>query len=206
LPTRILIGLSNFLSHYFYLVIFLIIGIAIGFWQFKKMYFGKKILHKLILKFPIISKIVIKIYLAQISRTLYSVLKTDIPVVQAFLLSSKVINNIYYKNVLEKVANNLKEGANIHESLEKYGGHNKSGCLFPATMIQMISVGETTGSLDNILEETAKFYEEEVNNTLEHLPALLEPILILFLGITVGGIAISIMLPIFSLTQGVENM
>ncbi len=96
------------------------------------------------------------------------------------------------------MAQALKQGANIHESLIQ---HRR---LFPQTVIQMIAVGEETGTLDKILEEAALFYEEDLNNILKNLPSLLEPILILFLGATVGAVALAIMMPIFSLSQTVS--
>lgn len=198
LPTKILIALSNMLVHYFYLIIILAVVLAALFVRFRKTALGKKILHKICLHLPIFGKMIVKLNLARMSRSLSSLLKTDIPVVKSFLITADVIRNIYYQKALKDVAHALKQGANIHESLINYRG------LFPQTVIQMIAVGEETGTLDEILEETAVFYEEDLNNILKNLPSLIEPILILFLGATVGAVALAIMMPIFSLSQTVN--
>ena len=198
LPTKILIAFSNMLVHYFYLIIILGIVLAALFIKFKKTILGKEILHKTCLCLPIFGKMAVKLNLARMSRSLSSLLKTDIPVVNSFLITAGVIRNIYYQQVLKEVAQALKQGANIHESLIQ---HRR---LFPQTVIQMIAVGEETGTLDKILEEAALFYEEDLNNILKNLPSLLEPILILFLGATVGAVALAIMMPIFSLSETVS--
>jgi len=197
LPTRILMAISTFSAHYFYIIIILFIALLIFFIKFKHTILGKKILHKILLHLPILAKLAMKVNLSKITRSLSSLLKTDIPVVKAFLITKGVVYNIYYQQALIEVAETLKTGASIHQCLEKYNN------LFPRTIIQIVEVGEETGTLDKILAELAEFYEEDLDNNLKNLPSLLEPILILLLGITVGGVALSIMMPIFSLTQGV---
>jgi len=196
LPTRILLGFSNFLINYFYLFLIFLVVAVIFFIKFKKSLLGKQILHRIILSLPILSKLSVKINLARISRSLSSLLRTDIPVLKSFLVTSKVVKNVYYKKSLEQAAEKIKHGSSIHEALKAQGD------LFPATMLQIVSVGEDTGSLDEILDEMAKFYEEDLDNTLNNLPSLIEPFLVLFLGVVVGGIALSIMMPIFNLTKG----
>ena len=195
LPTRILIAVSDFMVHYFYIGIVLIIGVIVGFMQFKKTVIGKKILHKLVLLSPVLGRLAVKFNIARMSRSLASLLKTDIPVVDSFTIASSVLKNHYYRTALQHTAETLKTGATIHETLLTHGK------LFPPTIVQMIMVGENTGKLSDMLEEIALFYEEDLDNTLKNLPALLEPILILFLGGTVGGVAVAIMVPVFSLSQ-----
>jgi type IV pilus assembly protein PilC len=197
LPTRILMAVSAFSVHYFYIIIILLVALLIFFIKFKQTILGKRILHKILLHLPILAKLIIKINLSKITRSLSSLLKTDIPVVKSFLITGGLVHNIYYQQALEDVAETLKTGASIHQCLEKYNN------LFPRTVIQIVAVGEETGTLDKILAELAEFYEEDLDNTLQNLPSLLEPILILILGLTVGGIALAIMMPIFSLSQGV---
>ena len=195
LPTRILIGTSNFLIHYSYVVIAAVVITVVFFLRFRQTMSGKRILHKILLKMPVISKLAMKVNLARFSRTLSSLLKTDIPVVRSFLIASKVLGNIYYSTALAQVSEELKTGSSIHKALKEHGQ------IFPPTIIQMVAVGEETGTLDEILEEIAKFYEEDLDNTLKNLPSLVEPILILLLGVVVGGGAVAIMLPIYSLSQ-----
>ena len=195
LPTLILLAISNMLVHYSYIVFPVFIALIILFLKARKTVRGKKLFHALTLRAPVIGKLAVKVNIARFARSLSSLLKTDIPVVQSFQITSKVLSNIYYREALEETAEKLKTGAHIHGILSGYTR------LFPPTIIQMVSVGEETGKLDEILEEIANFYEEDLDTTLKNLPSLLEPILILCLGGTVGGIAIAIMLPIFSLSQ-----
>lgn len=195
LPTRILLGLSAFAGHYSYILLAIIIFVVIVFIKFKKTHTGKLIFHLAILKAPVVGTLAKKINIARFSRSLASLLKTDIPIVKSFDIASKTLNNIYYQEALVKIGEQLKSGTSIGENLSIYSH------LFPPTITQMVSVGEETGKLDEILEQIALFYEEDLDSTLKNLPALLEPILILLLGATVGGVAIAIMMPIFSLSQ-----
>ncbi len=195
LPTRILVGISNALIDYSYIIAASILWVIFLFLRARKSQTGKRILHTITLRAPIIGRLAVKVNIARFARSLASLLKTDIPVVQSFQITASVLGNIYYRKALEETAEKLKTGANIHETLSEHAN------LFSPTIIQMVSVGEETGKLDEILEELAVFYEEDLDTTLKNLPAILEPILILFLGGTVGGIAIAIMLPIFSLSQ-----
>jgi len=196
LPTKILIKTSTFMANYYY-ILFLVLIIAIfAFVRFKKTATGQHILHGLILYLPIISTLSRKLNIARACRALASLLKTDVPVVDAFVIASNVLNNVYFKEALLVVSKKLKTGKQIHEALQQFP------TLFPATILQMVLAGEQTGTLDTMLHEIAEFYEGDLDNSLKNLPSLLEPILILILGVTVGGIAISIMLPIFKLTEG----
>lgn len=199
LSTRILIGLSTFVTHYFYLFIVLVVGGSVGFLKIRRTYIGQKVLHKIILKFPIFSKLAVKVNIARCTRSLSSLLRTDIPVVRSFTIVADVMGNIYYREALKDIAEQLKAGTHIHTAVSRYE------TLFTPTLVQMVAVGEETGKLDEILEEIAEFYEEELDTNLKNLPALLEPLLILFLGGTVGGIALAIMLPIFSFTRNAAN-
>lgn len=196
LPTRILIASSNFMIHYSYIIIVVVVVAAVFFIRFRRTVTGKHVLHKILLRIPVIGKLVMKVNLARMSRTLSSLLKTDIPVVRSFTITSNVLANIYYQEALKACAEELKTGESIHSALAKFQQ------LFPVTILQMVAVGEQTGNLDVILTEIARFYEEDLDNNLKNLPSLLEPFLILMLGVVVGGVAIAIMLPIYSLSSG----
>jgi len=194
LPTKILIAVSSFMVNNIYLVFFIFVIIVVLFLRVKKTVIGKKIFHKIVLHIPILGKLVKKVNLARSCRSLSSLLKTDIPVIQAFIIVSKVVNNIYFQEALKNIADELKKGIAINEAF------NKHLSLFNPTVVQMVAIGEETGTLDDNLSELAQFYEEELDNTLKNLPSILEPILILILGVTVGGIVLAIMLPILKLT------
>jgi type IV pilus assembly protein PilC len=195
LPTKILIGVSDFVLNNGILVSLSAIVLIGGFVRFIRSKKGKIIWHKFILKLPIISPILKKVSLARFSRTTSSLLKTDIPITENFLITAKVLGNTSYQILLNSAAEDLKRGVNIHTTLQSRTD------LFPPIVIQMISVGEETGSLDNILEQLAIFYEEEVDQTMNNLTATLEPILMLLLGLGVGSIAVAVIMPMYSLTQ-----
>ena len=195
LPTRMLIALSHFITSNGPLVaisLIITITVLVKIFRTKK---GKIFLHKLFLKLPILSPIVEKINLARFSRTLSSLLKTDIPIVDAFNITAKVVGNIHYKNALVAAAEKIKKGSRVHESL------GKEKKLFPPVVIQMVTVGENSGSLDSILEELATFYEDEIDQTMKNLPTIIEPILMLILGAGVAGMAMAVLMPMYSLTQ-----
>lgn len=198
LPTRILVGLSNFFQHY---IIFIILGtIALSFafrWALKQPK-GKLLWHRLLLRLPIIGPIIKKINLARFTRNLSSLLKTDIPIVQTFQIIAKTIGNVVFRGALERTAEELKKGSSIAKVLIA------TPQLFPPVVSQMVAVGEESGTLDTISEEIAKFYEEEVDQVMSNLTSILEPVLILLLGGGVGGIVVAVILPIYSLTDQIN--
>jgi type IV pilus assembly protein PilC len=149
------------------------------------------------LKLPIISPIIKKINLAKFSRSLSSLLKTDIDIIQTFHIISRTLGNVHYRNAMLEAGDQLKTGNSIVSVLEKRSD------LFPPIVTQMFAVGEESGTLDNISEEIANFYEEEVDETLGNLATIIEPILILLLGAGVAGIAIAVILPIYSLSEAI---
>jgi len=195
LATKILITVSDFILNNGLLVGLAFIILIFSFIKFVRSQKGRIVWHKFILKIPIISSILKKVSLARFSRTTSSLLKTDIPITENFFITAKVLGNSSYKQLLNQAAEELKKGVSIHSTLEKRPD------LFPPIVIQMIAVGEETGSLDNILEQLAVFYEEEVDQTMNNLTATLEPILMLLLGLGVGSIAVAVIMPMYSLTQ-----
>ncbi len=156
---------------------------------------GKKILHYILLKLPIFGTIIKKVNLAKFARTLSSLIKTDIPIVKTFDVTAETMANSYYKNALLASSKKLKEGVSISESLSDYPN------LFPPVIIQMISTGEETGKVDEILAELASFYEDEIDRTMKTLPSIIEPLLMLILGVGVAFMAIAIIMPMYNLTE-----
>jgi len=195
LPTKILINVSDIIRSNgiisavsFVLIIVLITKIL-------KTEKGKYIFHGLLLKMPILSPIIKKINLARFSRNISSLLKTDIMIIKSFQITAKVISNLHYRKVIMEMAEKIKKGGKLNEVIKT------SPKLFPPVVTQMIAVGEETGELDNILIELAEFYEEEVDQIMENLPSIIEPLLILTLGLGVGGIAVAIIMPMYSITS-----
>lgn len=197
LATRILIGLSDFaLAYGIYIVVVLAVTGGI-FFRVINTSKGKHYFHALLLKLPVVGPIMKKINLARFARSLSSLLKTDIPIVQSFEITSRILGNVLYKEALMDGKEKIKKGINIKDSLSPYGK------LFPPVILQMISVGEETGALDSILEESASFYEQDVSQTMDTLPSLLEPILMVILGLGVGGMAVAVMMPLYSLSEAI---
>lgn len=156
---------------------------------------GKHLTDSLILKTPILSGIIKQINLARASRSLSALIQTDIAIVETLTITSKILGNSVYKLALLDAAEKVKKGQKLASIFKEYPE------IFPSSVIQMISVGEETGSLDSILKNLAEFYEEEVTETMNNLPTIIEPILMVLIGLAVGGIAVAIMLPMYSLTQ-----
>ena len=197
LPTKILIAISNALIHNGVLVVVCLVIFIIAFIRILKTKKGKSFFDSLILKMPIIAPIIKKINLARFARNISSLLKTDIMIVKSFEITSSVLGNTQYKDAVLDMGMKLKKGEGLTESIKNYPK------LFPPVIVQMVSIGEETGDLDNILIELAEFYEGEIDQIMTDLPALIEPILILILGIGVGGVAISIIMPMYSITSAV---
>ncbi|OGG91150.1 hypothetical protein A3H55_01930 [Candidatus Kuenenbacteria bacterium RIFCSPLOWO2_02_FULL_42_16] len=195
LPTRIMIAVSKFITHNGPFVALGIIVFLVIFVRFYGSASGKKFFHKLFLKLPIIANITKKINLARFCRTVSALLKTDIPIVQSLKITSLVVGNIYYRAALFDASQKITRGLQINKVLAEYPK------LFPPTVIQMIKVGEESGAVDEVLDEVAQFYEEDINQVMQNLPAVIEPLLILLLGLGVGGMAVAVIMPMYSLTQ-----
>jgi type II secretory pathway component PulF len=195
LATRALIGLSHFVTSYGIYIYFTIAVVIIATVRFISLPKGKYIWHQILLNLPVAGPIIQKINLARFCRTLSSLLKTDIAIVKSFQITSNVLGNRLYKRALLQASERVKKGESVKVSLDPYKK------LFPPVVLQMINVGEETGSLDTILEEAAMFYEEDINRTMTNLPSIIEPILIVILGAGVAVMAVAIIMPMYSLSQ-----
>lgn len=197
LATKLLIKLSdsliaNGLLYLAALIVFIIIII-----KSIRTAKGKYIFDGMLLKLPIFSKIIKKINLARFARAISSLLKTDIMLVKSFQITANILGNSRYKEALNQMGDQIKKGGTINEVIANYE------TLFPPVVAQMISIGEETGELDYILEELAEFYEGEIDQTMNNLPSIIEPVLILILGLVVGGMAVAVIMPMYSLTSAI---
>jgi type IV pilus assembly protein PilC len=127
--------------------------------------------------------------------TLSSLSKSAIPIIEALEITADVLGNVHYKNAVLEASKNVKTGVTISDSLEFYPK------LFPPLATQMIMVGERSGTTDDLLNELAAYYNEEIDQTLKNISTIIEPVLIIFLGVVVGGLAISVIMPMYSLSQ-----
>jgi type II secretory pathway component PulF len=193
LPTKILIAVSNFMNHNAILVVLIVIAVVAAFSWGIKTDPGRRIWHRFLLTVFIISPIIKKINLARFTRTLASLLRTDIPIVQSLQITSDIVRNVYYHDAMLAAAVALGKGEQISSVLAK------SPKLFPPLVVQMVAVGERAGTVDQMLEEIAEYYESQVNQTMANLSSIIEPILILVLGAAVAGIALAIITPIYSM-------
>jgi type IV pilus assembly protein PilC len=197
LPTRILIAVSDFVVQNYWLVIIILITLIYALYKLISTKVGKYYFHSLLLKLPIISPIIKKINLARFSRTFSSLLKTDIPIMQTLDITANILGNVLYKTQVLNASRSITKGLSLGELLKKEED------LFPPVVTQMILIGEQTGSLDVVLEELAEFYESEIDQIMTNLPSIVEPILILILGAAVAGMAIAVIMPMYSLTQAI---
>ncbi len=195
LVTRVLVAVSNFLIHNGVATVVGVIVLLVLFMRLIKTSKGKRWLDALLLKIPIFNTIIKKVSLARFSRSLSSMLETNIPIIDTFLIISRTMGNTFYRAALEDTSNHLRTGSTIAKNLEQYPR------LFPPLATQMISIGEESGSLDSISGELATFYEEEVDQTMSNLSTIIEPVLMLLLGVGVALMAVAIILPIYSLSQ-----
>jgi type IV pilus assembly protein PilC len=193
LPTRIVIGLSNFLSGIGGLItLFTITGFMIFVVQIRRTYRGRKIVDAIILKLPVFGLLVRKVAIAKFTRTLGTLISSGVPILDGLNITAKTAGNLIIEEGVLRVRQEVSEGKTIAEPLA-------SSKVFPPMVTQMIAVGETTGALDNMLNKIADFYDDEVDNATANLTALMEPMLMVFLGITIGFIVVAMYMPIFKL-------
>lgn len=197
LPTKILIGISDFVTSNGLLVGGITIALVLIVVQILRTYRGKYYFDWMIVKMPIIGPIIKKVNLARFARTTSSLLKTDILIVKSFRITSNILGNLLYKEAIQDMSHRIEKGAQINEIISEYPK------LFPPVVNQIVLVGEETGELDSILLELADFYEKEVDSIMDNLPSIIEPILILLLGVGVGGMAIAIIMPMYSMTSSI---
>ncbi len=193
LITKIFLFISGLLTWSFILDGIVILAIIYFFVYFSKTKMGKKLFFTVISHTLVASDLVKKIALVHFARTFGNLIGSGLSAVEALTISAQSINNHIYTQAIDNVIEDIKNGIPISQSLAKYPK------LFPSLLISLMSVGERTGSLEEILKTFSDFYEEEVDNTLKQLTAVLEPVLLLIMGLMIGSIALSIILPIYQL-------
>jgi type IV pilus assembly protein PilC len=193
LPTRIVVGISDFLAGWGGLVILAsIIAIVVALRFYYRTPAGRRNIDKLLLKLLIIGDIFRKIAVARFSRTLSTLLSSGVPILQSLDITAKTAGNVIIESAIRKVRDGVERGENFADPL-------KATEVFPNMVSQMIGIGEQTGALDAMLGKIADFYEQEVDAAIANLLTLIEPVLIAFLGITIGSIVIAMYLPLFTL-------
>jgi type IV pilus assembly protein PilC len=193
-PTMFLINLSNFVKKFFP-IIFLSLGAAVyGWFYFIKTKTGRQFWDAKRIKLPIFGSIAHKICLARFTRTLASLIRSGVPILEVLQIVSQTVGNVIMEKAIKTAAGDIERGESISMALAKHP-------IFPSMVIRMITAGEQTGKIDEMLERISDFLDEEIETTLGGLTSLIEPILIVFLGVVIGGMVICMFLPIFKMAD-----
>ena len=194
LPSLILIGVSHFLKSFWWLVLLVLGGCALLIKKLIKTPRGNHIWDEIKLRTPVIGAIYMKMAMARFGRTLGSLLRSGVPPLTALQIVRNIVNNTLIAEVIDNAMEEIEAGASLATSLAQ-------SRWFPPIVIQMISVGEQSGELENMLDKVAEVYERETESKIMAMTSMLEPVMILVMGVVVGFIVISILLPIFEINQ-----
>jgi len=197
-PTKFVIALSNFLVKY---IIVIIAAIFLIIFAFKKYYAtasGRKTIDRFALKAPVFGDLIRKVSVAKFTRTLGTLVSSGVPILDGLDIVARTAGNAVVEEAIYKVRQSISEGKTIAEPLQQSG-------VFPPMVVQMIGVGEATGAMDAMLSKIADFYDDEVDDAVAALTAMMEPLLMVFLGVVVGGLVIAMYLPIFQIAGTVAG-
>jgi type IV pilus assembly protein PilC len=198
LPTRIVLGLSNLLRSYWY-VLFLGIGATVfAFKRYYKTEKGKTHIDRLMLKIPVLGNVIRKAAVARFTRTLGTLVSSGVPILNGLEITAKTAGNRVVEKAVMETRSSISQGNTIAEPLKASG-------VFPPMVTQMIAVGEETGALDEMLEKIANFYDDEVDTAVEALTSVIEPVMIVVMGVVVGGMLVSMYLPMFKLVNVIAS-
>jgi type IV pilus assembly protein PilC len=198
LSTRIVMKISDFMGGHAVLAVLILAGTVSGLVLFLRSTVGKRLADVVLVHFYVINTIIKKINLARFSRILSSLLKSGIPIVQGLEVTAESMGNSLYRDLVAEASVNVKLGKPLTESI------SKSPNLFPVIVVQMLQVGEESGTVEEMLSQLAVHYEEEVDSTLRNLSSIIEPLLLLFIGGIVGVLAVALIAPIYSISQNIQ--
>lgn len=195
--TKLVMAITDVFENYgvFVLIAIPIIGALMG--MALKTKGGQKAIDTVLLKAPVVGELAKKINQARFARTLSSLIRSGVPIVEGLRITSNTLSNYYYKESLKSVSVQIEKGKSLGESLTEQGN------IYAPIVTEMIAIGEETGTLDSILEEIADFYETEVDEATKNLSSIIEPVLMIFIGIAVGFFAVSMIQPMYSLTNSI---
>ena len=193
-PTQFLINLSNLVKHYLVYLIAAVVGIGYAWFAWIKTKKGRAFWDSTRIRIPIFGQIAHKICLARFTRTLASLIRSGVPILEVLQICANTVGNVVMENGIRTAASDIERGEGIAAALGKHP-------VFPSMIIRMITAGEQTGKIEGMLERISDFLDDEIKTTLDGLTSLIEPLLIVFLGVTVGGIAICMFLPIFKMSE-----
>ena len=194
--TQIVIYLSLFLRRWGLLLLLAIIGGVVMLWRWGQTKSGRFFFHRLQVSAPIVGQMYRKLFMARLTDNLQTLIMGGIPIVRALSITGDVVGNVVYKQAIERAIESVKGGSTISAAFE-------ATPEIPPLVTQMIRIGETSGRLDFILGSISKFYRREVDSVLENIVALIEPALIIFLGIGIGGLVASVLVPLYNLVGAI---
>lgn len=197
-PTVFMIGLSNFVKSYVLLIVPCLGALIYAWMYFIKTKPGRHFWDAQRIKLPVFGSIAHKICLARFTRTLASLIRSGVPILEVLQIVSQTVGNVVMENAIREASTDIERGEGISTAIGKHP-------VFPTMIVRMITAGEQTGKIDNMLERVADFLDEEIETTLSGLTSLIEPILIVFLGVVVGGMVICMFLPIFKMSEIVNG-
>lgn len=196
--TRIVISVSNLFVNYGFLILIFLVLAGIWVWRLSSSEKGKTYLDALRLSTPAVGDLYMKLYLSRITDNLNTMLSSGVPIVRAIDITAQVVGSLSYKSMLVEVADNVKSGISLSAAFTKHSEQ------IPGIMVQMVQVGEETGSLGSILKTMTDFYKREVDDAVETLVGLIEPVMIVVLGLGVGLLLVSVLMPIYNLAGGIS--
>jgi len=194
--TAAVLGLSNFVSRYILLIVAIIIGVVVLYRQWHKTPAGREVVDRAKLKLPVMGNLSQKISLSRFTRTLSTLIGGGVPMLESLKIASTTTDNVIIERQVLNARQMVSEGKSLNDSLKQAGQGQ-----FPAMMIQMVNVGESTGTLDEMLGKLANFFDDEVDNAVSSLLSALEPLVLILVGGIVGTLVISMYLPLFNLIQ-----
>ena len=194
LPTQILFTLSSVIGKLWYVPLILFVGLCLWFRRYLKSERARYNFNIFLFKIPLFGPLYLKVTIAQFSRTLAALIRSGVPLLDALGVTQKTVSNVPIKNIIQNVSSAISKGESLSEPF-------KEASIFPTMVIQMISVGEKSGKLDQVLFDVANFYDQEIDYTIRNMTAVLEPALLLIMGSMVAFIALSVLLPIFNLVK-----
>jgi type IV pilus assembly protein PilC len=197
-PTQVLLAVSDFLRHNFLYLIFIPIGTGIGLKKWHGTPTGKRVLDGLVIRLPVFGELLKKVAVAKFTRTLGTLIKSGVPILQALDTVAKTSGNRVVEDAIMSARESIREGEKIADPLKASG-------IFPPMVIQMISVGEETGNLETMLNKIAEFYDQEVDTSIKAMTSLIEPVIICVMGLVIGAIVICMFLPIFQMSSLVDK-
>jgi type IV pilus assembly protein PilC len=196
--TLFVIGISEFAQSYFHWILLGIVLLVVGIGQIRRTKKGRDVTDRMLLRLPVFGMLLRKVAVARFSRTLGTMLSSGVPILDGLDIVAAASGNTVIEKALREVRSSIAEGRPVADPLQETK-------VFPPMVTHMIAVGESTGALDKMLHKIADFYDEEVDVAVDALTSLLEPLLIVFLGVTVGGLLIAMYLPIFQLADVVSR-